>query len=86
MYLQLPNQLPAAYHSQSANATGKSKLIKTGDAYDPVHSHLWVYRRTGESIRVRVQELKKKKKKQRVGEWNIPPLSRPKFRASAKVA
>lgn len=52
MYLQLPNQLPAAHHSQSANATGKSKLIKTGDAYDPVHSRLWAYRKTGESIRV----------------------------------
>lgn len=30
----LSNQMPAAHRSQSANATGKSKLIKTGDAYE----------------------------------------------------
>lgn len=43
------NQQPAAHRSQSANATDKSKLIKTGAyEFDHVRSHLWAYRRTWE--------------------------------------
>lgn len=60
MIFRGPDVSTAAHHSQFANATGKSKLIETEDAYDPVHSHLWAYRRTGENIKVSPGAKKKK--------------------------